>query len=64
MLLLYTLDDFLKGRRPTQIDLSSVKEPQGEGVTFGTAGDLYLVSEGGGRNAAGMLTRIDCAILR
>ena len=64
MLLLYTLDDFLDGRNPTRIDLSSIKEPQGEGVTFGAAGDLYLASEGGGRNAAGMLTRIDCAILR
>ncbi len=60
MLLLYTVDDFLNGRNPTRVDLSSVKEPQGEGVTFGTAGDLYLASEGGGRNAAGMLTRIDC----
>ncbi|HUP40492.1 MAG TPA: hypothetical protein VM115_10260 [Vicinamibacterales bacterium] len=64
MLLLYTLDDFLNGRNPARIDLSRFNEPQGEGVTFGTPGDLYVVSEGGGRNAAGVLTRIDCAPLR
>jgi hypothetical protein len=33
-------------------------------VAFGRGGDLYLASEGGGKNAAGMLTRVHCAFLR
>jgi hypothetical protein len=64
MLLLYALDDFVKGGEPVRIDLRSFKEPQGEGVTFGSGGELYLVSEGGGKNAAGMLTRIHCEFIQ
>ncbi len=63
-LLLYSLDDFTKGGNPVRVDLRSFKEPQGEGVAFGSGGELYLVSEGGGKNAAGMLTRIHCAFLK
>jgi hypothetical protein len=63
-LLVYTLDDFVKAGNPVRIDLKRFKEPQGEGVAFGSAGDLYLVSEGGGKGAAGMLTRIHCAFIQ
>jgi hypothetical protein len=63
-LFVYTLDDFVNGGEPVRLDLRTFKEPQGEGVAFGSDGDLYLVSEGGGRNAAGVLTRIHCAFLR
>ena len=63
-LFLYTLDDFVNGGEPSRIDLAAFKEPQGEGVTFGSDADLYLVSEGGGKNAAGVLMRIHCAFLR
>jgi hypothetical protein len=63
-LLLYTVDDFVKGGEPIRVDLRSLKEPQGEGVAFGSGGELYLVSEGGGKNAAGMLTRVHCAFVR
>jgi hypothetical protein len=63
-LLVYTLDDFVKGGSPVRVDLTRFKEPQGEGVTFGSGGDLYLVSEGGGGDASGMLTRIHCAFVR
>jgi hypothetical protein len=63
MLLVYTTDGFLKSRNPVRVDLSSLNEPQGEGVTFGSGGDLYLVSEGRGKGAAGMLTRIHCAFI-
>ena len=63
-LVLYRLDDFAKGGSPVRVDLRSFKEPQGEGVAFGSAGDLYLVSEGGGKGAAGMLTRIHCAFIQ
>jgi hypothetical protein len=63
-LLLYKTDDFLKGGNPVRVDLSGLKEPQGEGVAFGRGGELYLVSEGGGSNAAGMLTRVHCAFIQ
>jgi hypothetical protein len=64
MLFVYTLDDFVNGGEPVRIDLRSFDEPQGEGVTFGSDADLYLVSEGGGKNASGVLTRIHCAFLQ
>ena len=49
---------------PIRVDLRHFKEPQGEGVAFGHAGELYLVSEGGGKNAAGVLMRVHCAFLQ
>lgn len=64
MLLIYTLDDFAKGGNPIRIDLSRFKEPQGEGVAFGRAGEMYLISEGRGSNASGILTRVRCAFIR
>ena len=63
-LFLYKTDDFLKDGSPIRVDLTRFKEPQGEGVAFGSGGDLYLVSEGGGGDASGMLTRIHCAFVR
>jgi hypothetical protein len=63
-LLIYKVDDFVKGAAPVRVDLKVFKEPQGEGVAFGRAGELYLVSEGGGSNAAGMLTRVHCAFIQ
>ncbi len=63
-LLIYTVDDFVKGGSPIRVDLRHFKEPQGEGVAFGHAGELYLVSEGGGKNAAGVLMRVHCAFLQ
>jgi len=62
-LLVYTNDGFLKRGNPVRVDLSSLNEPQGEGLTFGPGGDLYLVSEGRGKGAAGMLTRVHCAFI-
>jgi hypothetical protein len=63
-LLLYTLDDFAKGRSAVRVDLTGLKERQGEGVAFGGQGEIYLVSEGGGKDAAGVLTRIHCAFIQ
>jgi hypothetical protein len=63
-LLLYKVDDFVKGAVAVRVDLRGFKEPQGEGVAFGRGGELYLVSEGGGSNAAGMLTRVHCAFIQ
>jgi hypothetical protein len=61
-LLLYTLDGFAKGAEPIRVDLRGLKEPQGEGVAFGRGGEIYLVSEGGGKRAPGLVTRIQCVL--
>ena len=63
-LLLYTLDDFARGGNAVRVDLTGFKEPQGEGIAFGVGGELHLVSEGGGKQAPGMLTRIHCDFLQ
>lgn len=63
-LLVYTLDAFTKGGAPIRVDLRGLKEPQGEGIAFGRSGELILVSEGGGGDASGMLTRIHCAFIK
>lgn len=63
-LLTYTVDDFVNGRTPVRVDLAGVNEPQGEGVAFGHGGEIVLVSEGGGSDASGILTRIHCAFIR
>jgi hypothetical protein len=56
---------FLKGGDAVRVDLVAVAEPQEEGVTFGRDGELLLlVSEGGGKKTAGMLTRLHCAFIR
>jgi hypothetical protein len=62
MMMLFRLEDFMKGGNPVKIDLRALKEPQGEGVAFGSAGDVYLVSEGGDDTVAGMVTRLHCAL--
>jgi hypothetical protein len=63
-LLIYTLENFVKGRSPIRVDLVGAREPQGEGLTFGGAGELYLVSEGGRKTDGGVLTRIRCDFLQ
>ena len=63
MLFLYRNDDFVKGGDPVRIDLSALKEPQGEGVAFERGVEIALVSEGRGKGAAGLLTRVRCAFM-
>ena len=63
MLLIYPSEDFRGGGTPVSIDLTSLDEPQGEGVAFGRDNDLYLVSESGNDGAAGVLTRLHCAFI-
>ena len=43
-----------------RVDLGSLKEPQGEGVTFGDASTVYLVGEGGGKRQPGTFARLTC----
>jgi hypothetical protein len=60
-LLLYRTPALMSGGDPIRIDLTALKEPQGEGVAFGPGNELYLVSEGG-EGGAGLLTRLNCTL--
>ncbi|MBI3050441.1 MAG: hypothetical protein HYY76_19275 [Acidobacteria bacterium] len=48
------------GARPLRVDLGALGEPQGEGVTIGAGGLVYLVGEGGGRG--GTLATLRCTL--
>jgi hypothetical protein len=63
-LLAYDREQFARGGPPIRIDLSGLREPQGEGIAFGAGNVLYLVSESGDEAGAGMLTRLRCAFLK
>lgn len=58
---LFQLDDLLAGRdQAIHVSLESLDEPQGEGVTFGADGTVYLVGEGGGKGRPGTFARLRC----
>jgi hypothetical protein len=61
-LLFYSTTDLLAGtwREQGRLDLASLGEPQGEGVTFADNSTLYLVGEGGGKSQAGTFARVTC----
>ena len=44
------------------VDVSSLKEPQGEGVALGDDHTVYLAGEGGGKGNAGTFARFSCAL--
>jgi hypothetical protein len=58
----YRMRDLLarNGGQPLRVNLAGLKEPQGEGVAFGSAGRVYLIGEGGGRG--GTLVSLKCAL--
>jgi hypothetical protein len=60
----YRADEFVLGhfREVQRVDLSSLKEPQGEAVTFGSGNTVYVASEGGGKKQAGTLASLSCAL--
>jgi hypothetical protein len=62
--LLYDAREFLRGQldKPQRFDVSSLQEPQGEGVALGTGGDVFLVSEGGGKQRPGSLAHAVCRV--
>jgi hypothetical protein len=49
--------DFAVARR---VDVSGLKEPQGEAVVFGTGNTVYLGGEGGGKKQPGTLATLSC----
>jgi hypothetical protein len=58
----YRAADLLAGnwREATRVPVTALGEPQGEGITFGSDGALYLMSEGGGKKQPGMFARLAC----
>ena len=59
----YRTADLLAGhwREAGRIPLASLKEPQGEGVTFGADSSVYVVGEGGGKGRPGTFAQLSCA---
>ena len=47
-------------RRRRRVDLKSLREPQGEGVTFGASNSVYVAGEGGGKSQSGTLAALTC----
>jgi hypothetical protein len=60
----YRADEFVLGhfREVQRVDLSSLKEAQGEAVTFGSGKTVYVASEGGGKKQPGTLASLSCAL--
>jgi hypothetical protein len=58
----YGAADLLAGnwREAARVPLAALGEPQGEGVTFGSDGIVYLMSEGGGKKQPGRFARLPC----
>ena len=59
----YRADEFLLGHfsEKHRVDLSSLKEPQGEAVSFGSGNTVYVAGEGGGKKQPGTLASLSCA---
>ena len=59
----YRAEDFARGdfREAHHVDISSMKEPQGEAVVFGAGNTVYIGGEGGGKNQPGTLAALSCA---
>lgn len=59
----YRASDFLRGefREVRRMDLTSLGEPQGEAVAFGTGDSVFLAGEGGGKKQPGTLAVLSCS---
>jgi hypothetical protein len=49
-------------REAGRAELTSLGEPQGEGVTFGADGAVFLMGEGGRKKMPGTFARLTCAL--
>jgi hypothetical protein len=60
----YRGSEFLKGdfREVHRVDLSMLREPQGEAVAIGRDSTVYLGGEGGGKNRPGTLASLSCGL--
>ena len=59
----YRASDLFSGqwRAATRVDLTPLKEPQGEGVAIGGDNTVFLAGEGGGKGRAGTFAHFTCA---
>jgi hypothetical protein len=59
----YRASEFFAGqwRVASRVDLTGLKEPQGEGIALGPANTVYLAGEGGGKSQPGSFVRFPCA---
>lgn len=59
----YRAADLFAGRwsAVTRVDLSSLKERQGEGIALGAGNTIFLAGEGGGKSRSGTFARFTCA---
>ena len=59
----YRTADLFAGRwsAVTRVDLSSLKERQGEGIALGAGNTIFLAGEGGGKSGSGTFARLTCA---
>jgi hypothetical protein len=62
-LIFYRAAEFLKGNfnETRRVDLTSLGEPQGEGLAFGPSNTVYVAGEGGGKSQPGTLAVLSCA---
>src|SRR5262245_7605388 len=62
----FRANDFVAGKpgEPIHVDLAAAREPQGEGITFGPDGTIYLIGEGGAKGRPGTLRQMTCALPR
>lgn len=58
----YRAADFIKGqwKEVRRVDLTGLREPQGEGIALGPGSDVYLAGEGGGKSQPGTFARFTC----
>ncbi len=49
-------------REVSRLDVSSLREPQGEGVAFTASSKVWLAGEGGGKSQPGSLARLSCTL--
>jgi hypothetical protein len=60
----YRTESLLSGdvEHATMVSLAEYTEPQGEGITFGAGGAVFLAGEGGGKGAPGTFLRLECSL--
>jgi hypothetical protein len=51
-----------QARVASMIDVTSLKEPQGEAVALGAENSVFVAGEGGGKGQAGTFARLSCAL--
>jgi len=62
----YRASEFLSGkfREIRRMNLKPLGEPQGEAISFGESGTVYVAGEGGGKSAGGTLGVLSCLQVR